>query len=435
MIRLFVFVLIVLAAPLSAATRVQEVVSPGGIRAWLVEEQSIPMIAIELEFLGGTETDPADRVGVSHFLSGMLDEGAGEFDSVAFRNRADDISVRIGADAGRQSFNVSARMLLENRDESLDLLRLALTAPRFDPEPLERVRGQILSSLRSEETDPQAIAGKRWRQLMFQDRPQARPSEGEAEAVAAITAEDLEAARKRIFTRKGVSVAVVGAVTAEELGPILDQLLGDLPDAEPLRPPLPEFSPERGLEVVDFDTPQSVAVLGHEGIARDDPDFMAATVMNQILGGGGLSSRLTEEVREKRGLTYSVYSYIAPGDHEIGVMMAGVSSDNARIGEAIDLIRAEWRRMAEEGATEEELEKTKRYLTGSYPLRFDSNGKIASMLAAIMQADLGIDYIDTRNDQIEAVTLEDVARVAKRLLHPDRLRIVVVGKPVGVAME
>jgi zinc protease len=378
MIRAFFFALFLLPLQLSAATKVQEVVSPGGIRAWLVEEHSIPMIAIELEFTGGVETDPVDRVGVSDFLGAMLDEGAGDLDATAFRNRADDLSLRMGAEAGRTSFSVSARMLLENRDESLELLRLALSAPRFDPEPLARVRSQILSGIRSDATDPQSIATKRWRELM------------------------------------------------------LDALLGGLSDTPAQEVPTPVFAPERGVEVVPFETPQSVAVLGHEGLSRDDPDFIAATVMNQILGGGGFSSRLTEEVREKRGLTYSVYSYISPRPDEVGVYMAGVSADNARIAEAIEVIRAEWRRMAEGGVTADELEKTKRYLTGAYPLRFDSNAKIASMLAAIQHAGLGVDYIDRRNDLVEAVTQEDVARVAKRLLHDDRLRIVVVGQPVGI---
>jgi zinc protease len=432
MIRAFFFALFLLPLQLSAATKVQEVVSPGGIRAWLVEEHSIPMIAIELEFTGGVETDPVDRVGVSNFLGAMLDEGAGDLDATAFRNRADDLSLRMGAEAGRTSFSVSARMLLENRDESLELLRLALSAPRFDPEPLARVRSQILSGIRSDATDPQSIATKRWRELMFQDQPRARSDEGLAEVVEIISAADLEAARQRIFTRAGVSVAVVGAVTAEELGPMLDALLGGLSDTPAQEAPTPVFAPERGVEVVPFETPQSVAVLGHEGLSRDDPDFIAATVMNQILGGGGFSSRLTEEVREKRGLTYSVYSYISPRPDEVGVYMAGVSADNARIAEAIEVIRAEWRRMAEGGVTADELEKTKRYLTGAYPLRFDSNAKIASMLAAIQHAGLGVDYIDRRNDLVEAVTQEDVARVAKRLLHDDRLRIVVVGQPVGI---
>jgi zinc protease len=186
-----------------------------------------------------------------------------------------------------------------------------------------------------------------------------------------------------------------------------------------------------GTHVVPFETPQSVVIFGHEGIERFDPDFFAAYVLNQVMGGSGFSSRLMTEVREKRGLTYGIGSYLAPMDH--GELYVGqFASANDRVAEAINVVRAEWARMAAEGLTEEELAKAKTYLTGSYPLRFDGNATIAGILAGMQTEGLPIEYLETRNAEIEAVTLDDVKRVAARVLRPEALTFVVVGSPVGV---
>lgn len=420
------------ADPAHAAADIQQIETPGGLKAWLVEEHAIPMVAIEIIFPGGAARDAEGAPGSSYFLSAMLDEGAGDLDSAAFSAKADRLALRYDFDAGRDSFSVSARMLTENRDESVALLRLAMTAPRFDDEPMARVRAQILSGLRNEETDPGDMADKAWRKALFADDPYGLPLKGDADSVTAMTADDLRAARLRAFNLSGAAIGVVGDITAAELAPMLDSLLGGLPtDALPPAP-MAEPSFDGALEVIDFDTPQSVARLVGPGILRDDPDFIPAYVMNHILGGGGFSSRLTEEVREKRGLTYSVWSYLAPMDRA-GIYMAGVSSDNARIKEAVDVIRDEWARMADHGATAEELEAAKRYLTGAYPLRFDSNGKIAGQLAGLLRDGFPASYITERNALIDAVTLDDIARVAKRLLRPELLHVVVVGKPEGLA--
>ena len=425
------FAAALVAAPASAETEVQVITSPGGIEAWLVEEPSIPMVAFEIIFEGGASRDPADKQGSANFLSTMLDAGAGDLDSAAFSATAERLGLRAGFSAGRDSFSVSARLLTENREEALDLLRTALIEPRFDADAMERMRASILASIRSNETDPGALAAKAWRRALFEGDPYARVTEGDAETVAALTADDLREAHARLLNRSRMHVAVVGDVSAEELGPILDRLLGDLPNEA--WEPLPDVTPadERGLEIVELDVPQSSATLVQEGLARDHPDFMTAYVMNYILGGGGFTSRLTTEVREKRGLTYSVYSYLMPYERT-AIMAAGVSSDNARIAEAVDVIKAEWTRMRDEGVTEEELEAAKRYLTGAYPLRFDSNAKIAGQLAGIKRQGFGPEYIRERNGMIEAVTREEVARVAGKLLAPERLKIVVVGKPEGL---
>jgi zinc protease len=420
-----------LAALPARALDIQPVTSPGGIEFWLVEEPAIPIVAIEMAFEGGARIDPEDKAGVANMVAGLLDEGAGEMDSVAFAKERDRISARYGFSAGRDTMSVSARMLAENAAESAALLATALTEPRFDPAPMERMRGRILSSIAESETDPGSVARKTWFANAFPDHPYGRPVEGRAETVSELTREDLVAATGRLLTRSNVTIGIVGALDAEEAGRLVDTILGDLPEGAPITAEPAPDTPPPGTEVVTLDVPQSAAIFGHHGLRREDPDFIPAFVMNHILGGGGFSSKLTEEVREKRGLAYGVYSYLQVLE-AAELHMGGVRTANERMGESLEVIRAQWRRMAEDGPTQERLDDAKKYLTGAFPLRFDSNAKIADYLVFVQRAELGLDYFDRRNDLIEAVTLEDVKRVAARLLKPEELSIVVVGQPAGL---
>lgn len=424
--------LLTLAPPQAeAAADIQRVVSPGGIEAWLVEEPAIPMVAMELSFEGGASLDPEALPGVANFLAGMLEEGAGDLDAVAFAESAQLLGARFSFDAGRDGFRVSARMLSEAKQESVELLRLALADPRFDAEPMERVRAQILSGIRSDEADPRALARDAFWSRAFPDDPYGRPVDGTLGSVAAIAPDDLEAARERLLNVDAVKIGVVGDIDAETLGPLLDDLLGELPRAAPPARGETAFEKPGGVRVVPFDAPQSTVMFGQPGPLRDDDDFIPLYVLNYVLGGGGFSSRLTEEIREKRGLAYSAYSYLLPLDRA-GLWIGGVGTANERVSDSLEVIRAEWRRMAEEGVTEDELRKAKQYLTGAYPLRFDSNASIASILVGLQEAGLGRDYPEIRNDLIRAVTREDVARVAEDWMNPDALAFVVVGRPTGV---
>jgi zinc protease len=415
-----------------AAIEVQRVVSPGGIEAWLVEDHTNPIIALELGIRGGAALDPAEKPGLANFVASTIDEGAGPLDSQAFQGELDNLSISLRFEAGLDGFNGSLETLTENRDRAFELLRLALTEPRFDDEPVERIRSQLIARLSRESEDPDYIAGRVLRRLMFGEHPYARPSRGTEASISRITVEDLRGFVQQRFGRDQLFVGVVGDITPEELGKALDETLLALPEkAAPFEVTQAVVGNGGETAVIAKPIPQSVVVLGQEGIDRNDPDYYAAYVVNYILGGGGFSSRLVEEVREKRGLAYSVYSYLAPFDH--GSMIAGgTATQNARVGESLDLIRQEWRRMAEAGPTAEELEAAKRYLTGSFPLRFSSSDNIAGMLVGMQLEDLGIDYLEKRNGYVEAVTLEGAKRVAARLYKPDALTVVVVGTPEGV---
>ncbi|MEE9300401.1 MAG: pitrilysin family protein [Alphaproteobacteria bacterium] len=425
--------LLVLLVPVAArATTVERVISPQGIEAWLVEEQVVPLITIEFAFRGGAALDPAGKEGLAMMTLALLSEGAGDLDSHAFKSKLDDRAIHLGFSSGMDDVGGTLQTLSKNRDLAFDFLRLALTEPRFDEGAVERVRRQVLVSLARAEEDPGDIAHRAWKAAIFPEHPYGRDSDGTKESIAAIEIDDLRAFVVARFARDNLVIGVVGDVTPDELGPILDSAFGALPP-EGASHTVPEVSPKTTGEVIVIEKPipQSVVVFGKEGIRRDDPDFYAAYVMNYILGGGGFSSRLTIEIREKRGLAYSVYSYLAPMDHA-ALYVGGVATQNERAGESIALVRAEFERLYESGVSEEELANAKSYLTGSFPLRFDNSQRIAGMLVSMQVDDLGIDYFDRRNSYIEAVGLDDIERVARRLLKPGDLTFVVVGEPRGL---
>ena len=420
--------LTVSAAPAVAGTKIEHVVSDGGIEAYLISEPSIPFMSLSLRFDGGANTDPDGIEGLARLTSSLLDEGAGDMDSQAFQTELEDLAIHMTPAVGREYFSIDLKTLTDHRDRAFDMLRLALTAPRFDDEPVERIKSQLQASLRRRQDDPDRMASETWLYKAFPDHVHAKPIDGTVQSIDAITGTDLQEFVDQRFARDNLIIGVAGDITADELGPLLDQTFGDLPSAsKPINPP--EVTPqEHGINVVRLDVPQSSIVFGQKGIKRDDPDFFAAFVANHILGGGGFTSRLTKEIREDRGLAYSVYSYLAPSDVN-PTWKGGLGTSNASVIEALDLVRQEVKRMAEGDVSEQELEDAKTYLTGSFPLRLTSNDRIAGLLVTLQVHDLGLDYLDKRSSLIETVTLDDVKRVAARLYDPDKLLTVVVGDP------
>ena len=424
-------VLVASVAP-SHAVKVERVVSPGGIEAWLVRDHSIPITAIEFSFRGGAALDPEGKAGLAKMVSSLLDEGAGDLDSQAFQGRLESLSIRMSFSAGLETFRGSFKTLNRNRDEAVSLLRMALNEPRFDAEAIERMRRQITAGLKRKSTDPNVLASRVWRRAVFGGHPYGRPVGGTMGSIADITAKDLRDFADSRFARGNLIVGVVGDVKATDLAPMLDRIFGALPaSTEEAGLTDTETAAKGETFVVQMDIPQSVVVFGQQGIKRDSPDYYAAYIMNYTLGGGGFSSRLYTEVREKRGLAYSVYSYLNPMQRA-AIISGGVATRNDQVAQSIAVIREEWGRMAESGPNAQELADAKTYLNGSFPLRLSSTGSIARMLVAMQYHKLGIDYIGRRDDLINAVTLADVQRVARHMLDPKYLTVVVVGKPESI---
>ncbi|HEX7775074.1 MAG TPA: pitrilysin family protein [Parvibaculum sp.] len=421
-------VMLFAAAP-AQAMKIERVVSPGGIEAWLVQENEVPVIVLNLAWEGGSSQDPKDRPGVANMVSGLLDEGAGDLDSDAYQKRLEAFAAVLSFSEDHDDFTVSLKTLAEKRDEAFALLGLAVTQPRFDADAVERIRAQVASNVARDMEDPNWIASQAWFKAALGNHPYAQPDDGTPESVARITAADLRAYTKNVFARDNMKISVVGPISPKELGVLLDKTFGALPARAKLKPvPDVKLSGKPATVVVKRPFPQSVVVFGEQGLKRRDPDFVPAYVMNYVLGGGGFSARLTTEVREKRGLAYSVTSYLYPMRHA-AFLLGDVGTKNASTGVSLAIIRKEFARMAAGGLTDKELADAKTYLTGSYPLRFDSNEEIAGQLLGMQQENLGIDYVDRRNGLIDAVTRADIARVAKRLLKSDGLVVAIVGEP------
>ncbi|MEO6300213.1 MAG: pitrilysin family protein [Paracoccaceae bacterium] len=425
------FAVVLLALPARAEIVIQEVTSPGGIKAWLVEEHGIPFTSLEIRFLGGTSLDPVGKRGAVNLMTGLIEEGAGDLNSQGFATARDALAAEYHFNSDQDGVGVSTHFLTDNRDQAVDLLHLALTKPRFDADAVERVRGQVLSGLASDAKDPNSIAGNILSKRAYGDHPYGSDGNGTVDSVKALSRDDIVAAFHGAIARDRIYVAAAGDITAAQLGAVLDKLLGDLPATGTPQPGRVELNVAAGVVQQDFPGPQSSISFYQGGIRFEDPDYFAATVLNEILGGGGFSSRLMDEVREKRGLTYGIGTGITALDH--AEMLSGsLNTANDKAAEAIKVIRDVWADVAANGVTQKELDDTKTYLTGAYPLRFDGNDRIANILVGMQILGLPSDYPATRNKKVEAVTLADVKRVAAKLLTPDSLSFVVVGDAVGV---
>jgi zinc protease len=410
------------------ATKIERITSPGGVSAWLVREPAVPVIAMDFAFRGGASQDPTGTSGVANLASRLLDEGAGDLNARAYQDRMERIALELRFRAGQDYFRGSLRTLAANKDEAVELLRLALTAPRFDDEAVERIRADVLSSLKRDATNPNVIARRSWYETAFAGHPYGRDVSGTIETLAKITAGDLKDYTRRAFARDNLAVAIVGDIDAAAAGKMLDQVFGSLPAKADLRPIAGVAPQGLGRRVlINLDVPQTVMTFGGPGIARSDPDFMAAYIINHILSGGSFTSRLYREVREKRGLAYSVAGTLM-WYRNAALFVGGTATRADRSNETMEIIEREIRRLANEGPTDEEFAKAKSYLKGSFALGLDTSSKIARQLLQMQLDNLGIDYIDRRGDLIDAVTIEDARRVAKRLLDAGLL-VTVVGRP------
>ncbi|BCG95277.1 M16 family metallopeptidase [Mesorhizobium sp. 131-2-1] len=430
MLLLSALFLVLPALAARAAMNIQEVKSEKGITAWLVEDHTVPIVAIRFVFDGGAAQDPVGKEGLANLMSGLFDEGAGDLDSDAFQVKLDDAGAEMSFDAQRDGTYGSMRMLSEEKDAAFDLLTLAVNKPRFDQTPLDRVRAQVLSGIIANERDPNAIAQRKWLSAIYGEHPYSRPDEGTRQSIAAITPQDLGAFHKASFARDGLHVAVVGDIDAATLKRKLDQLFGDLPEKQALSP-IADTQPKLGQQLeVDYDLPQTSLQLAYPGVKRSAPDFFAAVLMNDILGGGTFTSRLYDEVREKRGLAYGVDSNLIDHQHSNALVITTATRSD-RAAETLALVRKVVKELAEQGPTEAELEAAKKYMIGAYAINnLDSSGSIAATLLELQLDNLGIDYLQRRAALINAVTIADVKAAARKLLSPDPA-IMVVGPPLG----
>ena len=420
------------SSPPHSAVNVDVVVSPRGLKFWLVPSHAVPVVSLEFAMRGGSAQDPGEKAGLSALMSGLLDEGAGELDSQAFHRALDEIAVEMSFHCDRDHWSGRMRTLTKNLDRAAELLRLAVNAPRFDQEPFDRVREHMNARLRHDANDPATLASRNWRAKSFPDHPYGQPADGTLETLARIERGDLVKSASQGIARDQLLIAVVGAIEEKEAAALVDKAFADLPAKGDLTPiPGAAFAGLGAIDRIDLDVPQSTIRFGRPALKRDDPDFIPSVVAAHVLGGSGsMTSRLFREVREKRGLAYTVFGTfyaLEQGAYFYG----GTTTKNERARESFDVASAEIRDVALNGLNAEELEKGKTYLIGSYPLRFDTSAKIASQLVHIQLERRAPEWLVERNREIAGVTMASVKRAAHRAFGDGSLHTTVVGRPEG----
>ncbi len=440
--RGLILALVMLFAPLPAfaqaaradyAVNVERVVTPGGIEAWLVSDSTVPMIVLRVYWRGGAALDPPDRIGLTGMAADLMTEGAGPYDANAFKQRLEELNMSLSFSAGSDGVGMNLTTLSENRDAAFEMARLALASPRFDAAPLERARRQILVGIRQRDTNPSYLAWLAVDQTLYPDHPYARRAS--REGVQAVTRNDLVQRARTMFARDRMQITLVGDIDAASAARLLDETFASVPVSAPIEtPPQAELGAPAPLIVRDLPQPQSLILFVGSGIQDEDPDWIPLAVANYILGGGGFSSRLTAEVRERRGLVYGVGTGPSVREH-VALIRGSAQTENGNVAEALAVIRAEMARLVADGATQAEVDDAITYITGSFALDLDSNVKTANVVHAYQTAGRDIGYINRRNALIRAVTREDVNRVIRRLFAPENFTFVVVGQPEGLEAD
>ena len=422
-----------LATPVAAeAITVKTVQSPTGVETWLSEDHTLPMIAVDVSLPAGSAYDPSDKPGLASLTSSLLDEGAGNLPSDAFKQALENRAIRLRAQADRDFIVVSLTTLKDNADEAFRLLALALARPRFDPEAVERMRVQQLASLKQEDERPATVASKSWFATYFGTHPYGHSLSGTPAGVAAISIDDIKAFAASHMVRDRLRVAVSGDITDAQLRKYLQQVFAALPAKQVPPVAKPVEAAKTGTHTIVRNEAAPVAMFGFAGPMRLDPDFIPAFVTNYIFGGGGFSARLMDEVRDKRGLTYGISTQLVDF-RSASLILGSVQSEKTKILTALDVTKSEMTRFAKDGATAKELADAKTYLTGSFPLGLDSNAKIARTLGGFQRSGLGADYVEKRNAMIQAVTLAKINEMAKKYYDPAKLVIVIAGTPAPAA--
>ncbi|MDR2839572.1 MAG: insulinase family protein [Azonexus sp.] len=413
------------ALPATAGVTIEHWTTAAGARVQFVESRSLPMLDIQVDFAAGSLFDPADKAGLAALTHGLLDLGAGSRDETAIAEELADIGAQLGggADADRASVALRTLSAPEKRAIGLDILRSVISQPRFDAAILEREKARTIAAIKEAMTRPDSIAGKAFWAALYPDHPYGR--QATPESIAALNRDDLAAFHARYYTAANASITLVGDLSRAEAEQIADQLAASLPPGSAAPLPAPPAAGKGGATAIAHPATQAHIYIGLPAIERGNPDFFPLLVGNYSLGGGGFVSRLMQEVRDKRGFAYSVYSYFAPLK-QTGPFQIGLQTKRSQAQEAIKVARDVLDRFLAEGPSAEELAAAKANLTGSFPLRLDSNRKILDNVAVIGFYGLPFDYLDRYQAAVNAVTAAEVKAAFARHIQPEALRIVTV---------
>ncbi len=435
-IILFIFILSFFSPNANANDTVldiQKVTSPNDIEAWLVEDKNLPIISIKFSFKGaGSVNLEKDQQGISQLLSNMLDEGAGDYTSQAFQQELSDHSISLSFGSSRDNFGGSLKFLTREKDKAVNLLSLALNKPRFDSEPLGRMKQANITRIKSSQGDPDWIAARIFNDRAYENHPYALNSGGTITSLSNITADDLRNFKQNHLTKDRLHVGVSGNINAEELALLLDSVFGDLPEtATQSSIQKINIQNKSNLYFYQKDIPQSIIMMAMDTIDELDEDYYTLQILNHIFGASGFGSRLMEEAREKNGLTYGIYSGLNNSEY-IDALTISTSTKNETVDQMLDIIKTEMVKI-HTNITDEEIKKAQDYIIGSMPLSLTNNDSIASIILNMQINDRPIDYLDAYKKKIMAVTKDSVSRLAQKILTPNNMLTIIVGNPENLS--
>jgi len=414
---------------------VQRTVLPNRLVLLFCEEHSLPFVTLQLLIDSGARQDPPGREGLSYMTARGLLLGTPKRSVTAINEELDFMGAGLSASSGRDYTTVVLRVLKKDLDKGLDLLMDALRQPAFPDDEIRREVEKTLAAIQSQEDQPDEVAEKAFQRDLYLSTSYAHPIQGTKESLSRLTRDALVSFYRTYYHPNHSILTVAGDVTADELNTKILPRFTNWPTSEvPVVPFTAAYAKEPKVTKIDRKITQANIILGHTGVSRANPDYYALTVMNYILGGGGFSSRLVEEIRDKRGLAYSVTSYFDPGKYP-GAFQIVLQTKNSSAREAISLSLQEMSRIQREGVTEKELEAAKKYLIGSFPMRLDTQGKLVTFLTQVEYYGLGLDYPEKYPSLIRSVTREDVLRVAKTYLRPESAILVVVADLKEAGMD
>lgn len=415
--------------PTHAAAKIQEIKTPGGLTAWLMESRNLPMLSVEVNFRAGAAFEPAGKEGLAQFTASLFDEGAGPYNATEFKEELEAIGARFGGSADTLDIGVHLTTLTQHQDRAFELMGLAVREPQFADEAIERIRSQLEAGLKRMAEDPGATAGRLLRPTLFKNQPWANDGDGSEKSLAGITRKDIMGWHLANLTQKNMTISVVGDISASTLATLLDNALLGLPKGSTRRGaelPTPAVAASQTVTQT-LAVPQGTVLLGWKGIARSNPDYATQVVMNEIFGGGVLTSRLGLDVREKHGLVYGISARNHPLPNG-GFFLITFATDAKKVEKALSLVGENIAKMRDEEVTDEEFDQAKGYLVDSWPLRLDSNSKLLNMMSLMQNEGLGADYMETWPTRLAAVKKADIQRVAQSLLTPDTMNLIVVGQ-------
>ena len=424
-------VLLFTAVIANATPKIEHWTLKNGARVYFVEAGNLPMVTLNVVFDAGSARDLQGRNGLSMLTNHLLNDGTGELDADAIAATFEGLGAEFGSSNDRDMAGVSLRSLSDRAllDPALDLFTRVQAAPSFPAASFERERQRALLGLKQAEASAGDVAAKAFIAQLYKGHPYALPAEGSEAGLKALTRNDLAAFHARHYVGRNAVLALIGDIKLSEAKAIAERVLGGLPagEAAPALPRVMDVVPRaRAERVLSHPSTQTHILIGEAGMARNDPDYFALYLGNHVLGGSGLVSRLSQEVREQRSLSYSVYSYFMPL-REPGPFLLGLQTKNSQRAEALTVVRRVLKEFAEKGPTPEELVAAKKNVTGGFPLRIDSNKKIAEYLTVIGFYGLPLTYIDDFIPRIEAVTAEQIRDAFRRRVHPENMLTVVVG--------